>query len=245
MTDSSIEEEEYTSNNEWRSSMGFPIIEDDKDYCPVYPPKAKVSPVVGSVTKKHKAASTSSVNDYILLSKKSDQSTLTQIYKRAPTSPLEDSDDDFVTKKRKPKVTPDRSYSARSPPKKRSKSHKRNKVPDLAQFGDLVSSSAKELNHPRYLSGDVDPGYFLFGVVRGGDEDTVMVAWNNIEPALKDAGSAKVDMKLMDYVSRNLVRVVGKYDDSKLIKMNNFIRATIYHEFTYKKGVGWVKFAWV
>lgn len=96
------------------------------------PLKAKVTPTAASVS------------NYILLSKKSDQTTLTQIYKkRTPTIPLDDSDSDFEPKKRKPTETPDPSNPSKMSSKRRTKKHKRNKVPDLAQFGYLVTSSAK------------------------------------------------------------------------------------------------------
>ena len=235
---------DYPHDDEWRSSMGFDLNDDNQDYLPVYPTKPKVTPATVTVKKK-KVPSAVSVSDYVLMSKKSDQTTLTQIYKHAPTSPFEDSDDDFVPKKRKARVTPDRYNLSILPEKKRLKSHKRNKVPDLAQFGDLVTSSVKELNHHRYLSGDVDPGYMMFGVVKGGDKDTVLVAWNDVEPALKHFVSVNSEPNYMDYVSPSLVRVVGKYDDPNLCKMNNFLCATIYHQFRFRKGIGWVKFAWI
>ena len=85
----------------------------------------------------------------------------------------------------------------------------------------------------------------MFGVVKGGDKDTVMVAWNDVEPALKISESVNCEPYYMDYVSRNLVRVVGKYNNPNLRKMNNFLCATIYHQFRFRKGIGWVKFAWI
>ena len=109
-----------------------------------------------------------------------------------------------------------------------------------------MTSTAKELNHPSYLLGRIDPGYILFGVVRGGDKDTVMVGWNKPEPMLRqDKGYINDDIKVIEYADRNLVRVIAKSNDQNLAKMNNFLRAAIYHEFYFRKGIGWAKHKWV
>ena len=119
-------------------------------------------------------------------------------------------------------------------------------IPDLAQFGDLVTSTAKELCHPCYVAGRVDPGYILFGAVKGGGKDTVLVGWNRPEKVfLKGKGAESNDTSIIGYADRTLVRVVAKSDDRQLAKMNNFLRAAIYHEFFFKGGVGWVKHKWV
>ena len=72
-----------------------------------------------------------------------------------------------------------------------------------------------------------------------------------MEPRLRKAKVAKKkgeqdteDFRDIKFVSRRLVRVVGKYDDGKLEKMNNFIKAAIFHEFHFKKNVGWLKYRW-
>ena len=60
----------------------------------------------------------------------------------------------------------------------------------LAETGDLVMSTAKELAHSRMLFGDIDPDFF-FGVVISADHDSVEVAWNRAEPQLRKAKVAK------------------------------------------------------
>ena len=122
--------------------------------------------------------------------------------------------------------------------------------PTLAQPGDLVTATAKDLNHPRLLFGDVDPGYMFFGVVVSGDKYTPKVSWNRVESALRKAkiaarlGKKKEDFKEIKWVSRALVRVLGKFDDPHMARMNNFIRASIYHEFYFDVDQGWKKHVW-
>ena len=261
--------DEYPHNNEWRISMGFDPIELPAEFMSVYgEPLVETEVQVEFPTqklkkrtspeKKHKPPKKSPtpaltnppnpVADYIQNSKKPDQHTLTQLFnKQNAHSDDSESDDDFVAKKpRHQRKTPTIVSPNAQEIKRRSKAANRKLIPDLAQFGDLVTSTAKELNHPDYTSGRVNPGYILFGVVRGGDKDTVLVSWNKPEPIFcKNTGVVNHDTKLIEYADRTLVRVVAKSDDQQITKMNNFLRAAIYHEFFFKKGVGWTKHKWV
>ena len=95
--------------------------------------------------------------------------------------------------------------------------------PKLVQFGDLVTSTAKELNHPHYISDDIDPGYILFGVVRGVDKDTVIISLGKVEHVfLKDESAVSNNVKVIEYADRTLVQVVEKLADANLEKINNF-----------------------
>ena len=172
------------------------------------------------------------------------------MFGRQSAHKLEDSesDSDFVSKKTRHKPESDIFVSPRNSREiERNAVKKRRKLDaDLAQLGDLVTSTAKELRHPSYLSGQIDPGYILFGVVKGGDRDTIMVGWNKPERVfLRDKGWANDELKITEYADRNLVRVIAKNTDQELAKMNNFLRAAIYHEFHFKRGIGWAKHKWV
>ena len=114
---------------------------------------------------------------------------------------------------------------------------------DLAQVGDIVMATALKLDHPRYRSGDIDPGYIFFGLVKSSEAKTVDVAWSEVEVGHVQAkvkrGKDEVDYMGMICVSRSLVTVVVKYDQTNLDKLNHFIRAAIYAEFFFMRNVGW------
>ena len=194
-----------------------------------------------------------STSVFIQKFKESKQSTLTQIFGvngLYPESSSSESSDSVFETKRKRKETPIVT------PKKMVKQkidQTKNRGPSdqhLAEVGDLITSTARELNHPRWLFGDIDPGFF-FGMVLSADPDSVEVAWEKVEPQLQKAKVAtkkgergNEDFRDIKFVGRSLVRVVGKYDDGKLEKMNSFIKAAIFSNFRFKKNVGWVKYRW-
>ena len=264
------DDNEYPHNNEWRVSMGFDPIELPHEFMSVYGDpvtehdvkatfpnqknkklKRNISPdkVTRTKTKIPTNPPSNPVSVFIEQTKKTDQHTLTQLFRRQSAQEFEDSesDPDFVTKKTRRKRESDPIVSPNSREIKRNAVKKRRKRDsDLAQLGDLVTSTAKELRHPSYLSGQIDPGYILFGVVKGGDRDTVMVGWNKPERVfLQDKGWANDEMKITEYADRTLVRVIAKNTDQELAKMNIFLRAAIYHEFHFKRGIGWKKHDWV
>ena len=165
-----------------------------------------------------------------------------------PHGSSSDSDFEVLNAPSKPKVTPVKSAAKREDRMKVS-------VPDLAQIGDIVTSTAKELNHPRYRFGDVPPGYIFFGVVEGESLDMVKVKWNKVEHRLRTAKIVKkrsvADSEVfntIDYVSRAIVRVVAKFDDGGTRGLNTFLRAALYHEFYYQpvgEEKGWMMYDWV
>ena len=53
--------------------------------------------------------------------------------------------------------------------------------PALAQIVDLVTSTAKKLNHPCTLTGETGPGYLFFGIVVSSFPETVDATWTNVE----------------------------------------------------------------
>ena len=53
--------------------------------------------------------------------------------------------------------------------------------PALAQIGDLVTSTTKELNYPRTFSAEISPGYLFFRIVVSSFPVMVDVSWANIE----------------------------------------------------------------
>ena len=61
----------------------------------------------------------------------------------------------------------------------------------FAQKGDLVTSTAAELRHPRLLFDDIDPGYVFHGHVTATDRTTVDVIWSTVEIGHRHAKVAK------------------------------------------------------
>ena len=156
------------------------------------------------------------------------QTTLTQLFGRNVDSPIElsseeQSDDDFEPK-----------------PKRRNFC-----IATIPQVGDIVMSTATELRHPRLLFGEIDPGYIFFGLVKNDDKDTVDVAWLPVEigharvNVARKKGEPQDKFRSIVTVSRRLVRVVVKFNQQSLEKLNNFLKAAVYSEFFYSRKVGW------
>ena len=111
----------------------------------------------------------------------------------------------------------------------------------MAQQGDLVTCTAKELNHPRLRFGNIAAGYF-FGVVVSGDNEMVCMDWNDVQHNLKVAKVVKINERArakydvfreIKFVYRTLVRVVAKYDDPFMGRINHFVKSTIFLDFYY------------
>ena len=113
--------------------------------------------------------------------KNAEQSTLTQIFGQTEighkvNSPIDLSssdgeDDDFVQMK-KPRTIGQFIKRMDS---------------NLAQVGDIVIITARNLKHPRLLFGDIDHVYVFFGIVKACDLKTVDVSWSDVEVGHKKA----------------------------------------------------------
>ena len=183
--------------------------------------------------------------------KSTSQQTLTQLFAGRPeSSPSEDSSDDDVfvkspkkrTKKRKPPTC-----SLVTPPSVARKVKRvRDNVGEPVQRGDLVTSTAAELNHPRLLFGDIDEGYIFFGIVTEADQTALKVEWSTVEHGhqkarvVKKKGEKKGDhFRDIEWVSMRLVRVVARCNSGNLNRLNHFVKAAISAEFFFVRHVGW------
>ena len=107
----------------------------------------------------------------------------------------------------------------------------------MAQVGDLVTSTAKELNPPRALSGEISPGSMFFGiVVISLDPNTVDFAWSHVELGHKssdivkpDIGRCGDDLYVVVCVDRRLVRIVAKNDNGNVDNVNHFFEIFCLH----------------
>ena len=178
--------------------------------------------------------------------KSAKQQTLTQLFAGHPeSSSAEDSTDDdaFVTPS-KIKRTHDK-YSLVTPPSAKKKRENK-QLGEPAREGDLVTSTAAELNHPRLLFGDIGEGYIFFGIVLEGDQTALKVSWSSVElghqkaRVIKKKGDKPGDFfKDIEWVSRRLVRAVARYNSGNLNRLNHFVKAAISAEFCFVKNVGW------
>ena len=79
--------------------------------------------------------------------------------------------------------------------------------------------------------------------MKSSEAKTVDVAWSEVEVGHVQAkvkrGKDEVDYMGMICVSRSLVTVVVKYNQTNLDKLNHFIWAAIYAEFFFMRNVGW------
>ena len=214
------------ANGEYRASLGFdalPGVVSVYDIEIKKEDKPLVVPVTALLTKM----------------KGADQTTLTQIFGRPVIDLFSDEseeDDDFLPKKKR-KMSIKQECKIITPTKL--------VICDrtFAQKGDLVTSTAAELNHPRLLFDDIDPGYVFHGHVTATDRTTVDVIWSTVEFGHRQAKVAKQNKKKqfrgIGCVSRKLVRIVAKYDSENLDKLNHFLKAAIYAEFFFTQKVGW------
>ena len=111
----------------------------------------------------------------------SKQQTLTQLFAGQPESSSAEysTDDDAFVTPSKIKRTHDK-YSLVTPPSAKKKRENK-QLGEPAREGDLVTSTAAELNHPRLLFGDIGEGYIFFGIVLEGDQTALKVSWSSVE----------------------------------------------------------------
>ena len=180
--------------------------------------------------------------------KSTSQQTLAQLFASCPeSSPTKDSTDDDVFMKSPKGKRKAPTCSLVSLPSAVYKSKRVNaNVGEPAQRGDLVTSTAAELNHPRLLFDDIDEGYIFFGIVTQADQTALKVEWSMVEHGhqkarvVKKKGEKKGDhFRDIEWVSRRLVRVVARCNSGNLNRLNHFVKAAISAEFFFVRHVGW------
>ena len=143
--------------------------------------------------------------------KDTSQTTLTQLFGEIQKDSSSD-DDDFIIKRKTKKERKEPALVTPVAVKKRRKSHDTGRVKkstgSLAQRGDLVTSTAAELKHPRLLFGDIDEGYIFFGIVTKSDETTVNVKWSTVEIGHQKAKVGKKKDKKIQNISGGSVAQV-------------------------------------
>ena len=163
------------AKGQYRASLGFDALPGVVSVYDIEIKKKEDKPLIVPVTaiiKKMKGA---------------DQKTLTQIFGRQVidlSSDESEDDEDFLPKKKR-KMSIKQEYKVITPTKL--------VICDrtFAQKGDLVTSTAAELRHPRLLFDDIDPGYVFHGHVTATDRTTVDVIWSTVEFGHRQAKVAK------------------------------------------------------
>ena len=113
----------------------------------------------------------------------------------------------------------------------------------VAREGNLVMTTAAELNHPWLLFGDIDPAYISFGLVQGGYR-RINVVWSTVEyghcqSRVIKRSKVKRESKRIICLDRRLVRIVAKYNNPTVDKINYFLKAAIFVEYYFYKHAGW------
>ena len=186
------------------------------------------------------------------------QSTLTQIYN--PNDEEESSIEEMLrpikkTKKRKSTGTMGRT-TVRSSEKFDGK---------LFEVGELVMSTAGDINHPAVDASLISPSYIIIGSVTGWrnrkwalgqttDFDHVVVNWMNVEAGgnryqdFKDGNPCyEDDCRLFnifvnfDFVHTNKLNSLAGMDVGNVDKMNGFIKEMVYDNFCHGSKRGWMK----
>ena len=134
-----------------------------------------------------------------------------------------------------------------------SKSDQKN--PNSAKLGDLVMSTARELDHPDYKTGKIDGAYIFFGIVRKYSQTTVpqreriWVDWSQVEKGhtLIKSENKKIlnrheiedDAIDLPAVLKHKVRIIAKCNNPHLDGVNTYLKLELLDEFYFIKPHGW------
>ena len=191
------------------------------------------------------------------------QTTMTQIYDLSRS----DDADSFVTPPAKRKAA---AITITPAKKVHMTAHKKNlELKNLFEIGDLVRSTAGEINHPAYYKGEIDKGYIILGAVKdyrkreyfsgpgATDPEHMIVQWQNIEingTRYHDAFDTRKIVLIyedehdwenvvvqFDCVNKGMLTRVGKFESNDVTKMNEGIQAMVWDNFWHSNRKGWMK----
>ena len=122
-------------------------------------------------------------------------------------------------------------------------------------MGDLVTSTARELDHPDYKTGKIEGAYIFWGIVRKYSQTTasrterIWVDWSQVEEGhtLIKSDNNKIlhrhpmDKELVNIpaVLKHKVRIIAKCNNPHLEGINRFLKIELLEEFYFIKPHGW------
>ena len=178
--------------------------------------------------------------------KSAKQGTLTQML----GYPDSDQDfSDFVT------PNPKKQKTTKSPHSKNSV-HKKNPVGP--KVGDLVMSTAAELQHLDYVTQNISGAYIFFGIVRSystvgndNEKEKVNVDWSAVETGHSHIKSENKNIlhthPIKNYavnvppVSKDKVHIVAKSNNPHLLGINEWLKMELLDEFYFIEPDGWMR----
>ena len=129
--------------------------------------------------------------------------------------------------------------------------------PRYVEVRDLLMSTASEISHPDYLSGNISGVYIFFGIARSysppknskGD-DKINADWSTVDEdqtLIKSANKPRLyrrpideeDPKIRDVQKK--LRVIAKHNNPHLEGINRFLQLELLDEFYFIKPKGWCR----